>query len=90
VIPYEHEADAIRIANHSKYGLSGAVFSVSLDRAQKVARRIRTGTISVNGGLWFGPDSPFGGYKQSGLGREHGLEGFGEYLQTKTLGLPPG
>jgi aldehyde dehydrogenase (NAD+) len=90
VIPYEDEEDAIRIANHSKYGLSGAVFSASLERAQKLARRIRTGTISVNGGLWFGPDSPFGGYKQSGLGREHGLEGFEEYLQTKTLGLPPG
>ena len=90
VIPYEDDEDAIRIANHSKYGLSGAVFSASLDRAAKIARRIRTGTISVNGGLWFGPDSPFGGYKQSGLGREHGREGFEEYLQTKTLGLPPG
>jgi len=89
VIPYEDEDDAIRIANHSKYGLSGAVFSASLERAERVARRIRTGTLSVNGGLWFGPDAPFGGYKQSGLGRERGLEGFEEYLQTKTLGLPP-
>jgi aldehyde dehydrogenase (NAD+) len=88
VIPYEDEEDAIRIANHSKYGLSGAVFSASLERASKLARRIRTGTVSVNGGMWFAPDSPFGGYKQSGLGREHGLEGFEEYLQTKTLGLP--
>jgi aldehyde dehydrogenase (NAD+) len=89
VIQYEDEADAIRIANHSKYGLSGAVASGSLERAQRVARRIRTGTLSVNGGMWFGPDTPFGGYKQSGLGREHGLEGFEEYLQSKTLGLPP-
>ena len=88
VIPYEDEADAIRIANDSKYGLSGAVFSASLERAERVARRIRTGTISVNGGMWFGPDSPFGGCKQSGLGREHGREGFEEYLQIKTLGLP--
>jgi aldehyde dehydrogenase (NAD+) len=88
VTAYDDEEDAIRIANHSKYGLSGAVFSASLERAEKIARRIRTGTISVNGGLWFGPDSPFGGYKQSGLGREHGLEGFEEYLQTKTLGFP--
>ncbi len=55
-----------------------------------VARRIRTGTVSVNGGLWFGPDSPFGGYRQSGTGREHGVEGFEEYLETKTLGLPVG
>jgi len=88
VIPYQDEEDAIRIANHSRYGLSGAVFSASLDRARKVARRIRTGTLSLNGGAWFAPDSPFGGYKQSGLGREHGLEGFEEYLQTKTLGMP--
>jgi aldehyde dehydrogenase (NAD+) len=59
-----------------------------MERALKVARRIRTGTVAVNGGFWFGPDSPFGGYKQSGLGREHGLEGFEQYLETKTLGLP--
>ena len=53
-----------------------------------IAKRLRTGTVSVNGGLWFGPDSPFGGYKESGLGREHGIAGFEEYLETKTLGLP--
>jgi aldehyde dehydrogenase (NAD+) len=88
VIPYDDDDDAVRIANNSRYGLSGAVTSRSLDRAIAVAKRIRTGTVSVNGGLWFGPDSPFGGYKESGLGREHGLEGFEEYLQTKTLGLP--
>ena len=62
--------------------------AASLDRALGVARRIRTGTISVNGGQWFGPDSPFGGYKESGLGREHGVAGFEEYLETKTIGLP--
>jgi aldehyde dehydrogenase (NAD+) len=88
VIPYEDDDDAVRIANNSRYGLSGAVNGGSLDRAVSVARRIRTGTISVNGGQWFGPDSPFGGYKESGLGREHGVEGFEEYLETKTLGLP--
>jgi aldehyde dehydrogenase (NAD+) len=88
VIPYEDDDDAVRIANNSRYGLSGAVTSKSLDRAMAVARRIRTGTISVNGGLWFGPDSPFGGYKESGLGREHGVQGFEEYLETKTIGLP--
>src|SRR5690606_39116118 len=88
VIPYEDDEDAIRIANHSRYGLSGAVSSASLERAVAVARRIRTGTVAVNGGFWFGPDSPFGGYKQSGLGREHGVEGFEAYLETKTLGLP--
>ncbi len=88
VIPYDTDEDAIRIANNSKYGLSGAVNGTDLDRAYGIAKRIRTGTIAVNGGQWFGPDSPFGGYKQSGLGREHGVPGFEEYLETKTIGLP--
>jgi len=88
VIPYDDDDDAVRIANNSKYGLSGAVSGGSYERALAVARRIRTGTISVNGGQWFGPDSPFGGYKHSGLGREHGVEGFEEYLETKTIGVP--
>jgi aldehyde dehydrogenase (NAD+) len=88
VIPFEDDDDAVRIANNSRYGLSGSVSSASLDRALAVARRIRTGTVSVNGGAWFGPDSPFGGYKESGLGREHGVEGFEQYLETKTIGLP--
>jgi aldehyde dehydrogenase (NAD+) len=89
VIPYEDDDDAVRIANNSRYGLSGAVSGKDFDRAYGIAKRIRTGTISVNGGLWFGPDSPFGGYKQSGLGREHGIPGFEEYLETKTIGMPP-
>jgi aldehyde dehydrogenase (NAD+) len=88
VIPYEDEADAVRIANHSRYGLSGSVHAGSLERAMSVAKRIRTGTLSLNGGQWFGPDSPFGGYKESGIGREHGVAGFEEYLQTKTIGYP--
>jgi aldehyde dehydrogenase (NAD+) len=89
VIPYEDDDDAVRIANNSRYGLSGAVTGADFDRAYAIAKRIRTGTVSVNGGLWFGPDSPFGGYKESGLGREHGIPGFEEYLETKTIGLPP-
>jgi aldehyde dehydrogenase (NAD+) len=88
VIPFDDDDDAVRIANNSRYGLSGGVTSASLDRALGVARRIRTGTVAVNGGLWFGPDSPFGGYKESGQGREHGVAGFEEYLETKTIGLP--
>ena len=88
VIPYEDDDDAVRIANNSLYGLSGSVSSASLDRALAVARRVRTGTVSVNGGQWFGPDSPFGGYRQSGVGREHGVQGFEEYLEIKTIGLP--
>lgn len=87
VIPYDDETDAVRIANHSAYGLSGAVFSASDERAVGVARRIRSGTFSINGGSYFAPDSPFGGYKQSGVGREYGLEGLAEFLETKTFGV---
>jgi aldehyde dehydrogenase (NAD+) len=89
VIPYRDDDDAVRIANNSVYGLSGAVSSRSEERALAVARRIRTGTISVNGGMWFNVDTPFGGYKQSGLGRENGELGFEEYLETKVIGCSP-
>ncbi len=90
VLPYEDDDDAVRIANDSVYGLSGSVSSASLERALGVARRIRTGTLSVNGAQWFHPDTPFGGYKQSGLGRENGLQGFEEYLETKVIAVPAG
>jgi aldehyde dehydrogenase (NAD+) len=85
VIPYEDEADAIRIANDSSYGLSGSVFSSDEGRATNVARKIRTGSIGVNGGLWYGPDSPYGGYKDSGVGRQCGREGFEQHLETKAI-----
>jgi aldehyde dehydrogenase (NAD+) len=88
VIPFEDDDDAVRIANDSIYGLSGAVTSASEERALSVARRIRAGTLMVNGGLYNAPDVPFGGYRQSGLGRENGTEGFEEYLETKAMGLP--
>jgi aldehyde dehydrogenase (NAD+) len=88
VIPYENDDDAVRIANDSIYGLSGAVSSESESRALDVARRIRTGTLSVNGGMWFDVDTPFGGYRQSGVGRENGVMGFEEYLETKVMALP--
>jgi len=88
VIPFEDDADAVRIANASGYGLSGGVFSGSEERATAVARQIRTGTISVNGGIWYGADAPFGGYKASGLGRQNGLEGFEQYLETKAIAWP--
>jgi acyl-CoA reductase-like NAD-dependent aldehyde dehydrogenase len=84
VIAYEDDDDAVRIANNSIYGLSGGVFG-SKDRALAVARRIRTGTFSINGGMYFSPDSPFGGYKQSGIGREMGSAGLEEFLESKTL-----
>ncbi|HEV7760634.1 MAG TPA: aldehyde dehydrogenase family protein, partial [Acidimicrobiales bacterium] len=67
---------------------SGAVFSGSVERARAVAGRIRTGTVSVNGGVYYGADAPFGGYKQSGIGREMGRAGFEEYLETKTVAEP--
>jgi aldehyde dehydrogenase (NAD+) len=88
VIPFDDDDDAIRIANDSIYGLSGGVSSADRDRALRVARRIRTGTMSINGGLWYGADVPFGGYKQSGIGREMGVAGFEEYLETKAMAEP--
>jgi aldehyde dehydrogenase (NAD+) len=84
VIAYDDDDDAVRIANNSIYGLSGAVFG-SQDRALAVARRIRTGTFSINGGNYFSPDSPFGGFKQSGIGREMGKAGLEEFLEGKTF-----
>jgi aldehyde dehydrogenase (NAD+) len=87
-IPYDDDDHAVEIANGTIFGLSGAVFSRDHDRAVGVARRIRSGTISVNGGNYYGEDAPFGGYKQSGIGREMGVAGFEEYLQTKTLAAP--
>ena len=90
VIAYDDEDDAVRIANDSDYGLSGSVWSATDERALAVARRIRTGTVNVNGGNFYGADAPFGGYKQSGLGREMGREGFEEYLETKTIAIAIG
>ncbi len=87
VIPYSDDEDAVRIANDSIYGLSGAIIG-SPARALSMARRIRTGTMNINGANFFAPDSPFGGYKQSGIGREMGVAGFEEYLQLKTVAVP--
>jgi aldehyde dehydrogenase (NAD+) len=88
VIPYEDDDDAVRIANNSSYGLSGAVQTNDVERGLAVARRIRTGTIGVAGAQWFNADTPFGGYKQSGVGRENGVMGFEEYLETKIIAVP--
>jgi aldehyde dehydrogenase (NAD+) len=88
VIPYEDEDEAVRIANDNEYGLSCGVTSASEQRAVAVARRVRAGTVSVNGGVWYGADAPFGGYKASGIGRQNGLEGFEQYTETKTLSGP--
>ena len=88
VIPFEDDDDAVRIANDSIYGLSGAIASGDTARALGVAKRIRTGTFGVNGANFFAPNAPFGGFKQSGVGREMGIEGFEEYLEVKTIALP--
>ena len=86
IIGYEDDDDAVRIANDSLYGLSGGVWSADQDRAIAVARRMRTGAVDVNGGA-FNIAAPFGGYKQSGYGRENGPYGIDEFLQTKSLQL---
>ena len=85
VIAHDGDDDAIRIANDSPFGLSGSVFSGDGERAQGVADRLRVGTVNVNGGVWYSADVPFGGYKQSGVGREMGLAGFEEYLELKVI-----
>jgi acyl-CoA reductase-like NAD-dependent aldehyde dehydrogenase len=86
IIPYEDEDDAVRIANDTPYGLAGGVWSSDPERAKRVARRLRTGQVDINGGS-FNPFAPFGGYKQSGNGRELGRYGFEEFLETKSLQL---
>jgi acyl-CoA reductase-like NAD-dependent aldehyde dehydrogenase len=88
VIAFDDDDDAVRIANNSIYGLAGAVFSRDQDRALAVARRIRTGSFSINGGNYFSADSPFGGFKQSGIGREMGVAGLDEFLERKTFAIP--
>ncbi len=88
VTPYDTEDEAIEIANNTIYGLSGEVSSGDVDRALAVAKRIRTGNVSINAKSHFGINSPFGGTGQSGLGYRNGAEGYREYLSIKTIGLP--
>ncbi|MFF4521689.1 aldehyde dehydrogenase [Streptomyces bluensis] len=89
LIPYGDESEAVKIANDSEYGLSGSVWTADTERGIEVARQVRTGTYSVN---TFSLDmlGPFGGYKNSGLGREFGPEGYGEYFEHKMIHLPAG
>ena len=91
VVPFDDDDDAVRVANDNEYGLGVGVTSASEERAMAVGRRIRAGTVGINGGVWYGPDAPFGGYKASGVGRQNGIEGFEQYTETKTYagGLPP-
>jgi betaine-aldehyde dehydrogenase len=89
IIPYDSQDEAIRIANDSDYGLSGTVWTSDVDRGLDVARRVRTGTYTVNNFL-MEFSAPFGGFKSSGLGRELGPEGLSAYLEAKTINLPMG
>jgi aldehyde dehydrogenase (NAD+) len=88
LIAFDDDDDAVRIANDSRYGLAGSVNSGSLERAQAVARRIRAGMVAVNGGASYGADMPFGGYKHSGIGRQNGVAGFEQYMETKSVAWP--
>ena len=88
VIPYEDEEDAIRVANDSVYGLAGNVMSSSNDHALAVARRLRAGFIGLNGTAGYSADTPFGGYKESGVGRQNGLAGFSQYTEVKSVAYP--
>lgn len=90
VIPYDGEEDAIRIANDSAYGLAGNVMSGSLEHSLAVARRLRAGFIGVQGAAPYGADTPFGGYKASGVGRQNGVAGFDQYTEIKSVGYPAG
>lgn len=85
LIPYDNEDHAVRIANNTEFGLAGYVWSNSTERAQSLARRLRTGMLGVNGGMFTGADMPFGGRRSSGMGREWGLEGLEEFLDVQTL-----
>jgi aldehyde dehydrogenase (NAD+) len=87
-IAYEDDDDAVRIANDSIYGLSGMIASGDVERAKALARRVRTGTLGINGAIWLGADAPFGGYKQSGIGRQCGIEGLEIFTETKTVAWP--
>jgi acyl-CoA reductase-like NAD-dependent aldehyde dehydrogenase len=88
VTPFDSDEEAVAIANNTIYGLSGEVSSADVDRAFEVAKRIRTGNVTINGKSHFGIGSPFGGTKQSGLGYRNGEEGYKEYLEAKTIGMP--
>ena len=85
VSAHDGDDDAVAIANDSPYGLSGTVFGTDPARTSAVAAKLRVGTVNVNGGVWYAADAPFGGYKQSGNGREMGVAGFEEYLETKVI-----
>jgi aldehyde dehydrogenase (NAD+) len=88
VLAYDGDDAAVALANDSVFGLSSAIVGSDIERARRVASRLRAGTVAINGGQWYSPDVPFGGYKQSGMGRESGVAGFEEYLEIKSVAEP--
>ena len=86
VLRYRDDADAVAVANNSPYGLGGAVWGADIDRAVDIARKVRTGQVSINGTI--PGDAPFGGFKQSGIGREGGVMGLRNYMEPKAIGVP--
>jgi acyl-CoA reductase-like NAD-dependent aldehyde dehydrogenase len=90
VIPYDGEDDAVRIANDSPYGLAGNIMAGSPDHALALAKRLRAGFVGINGTAGYGADTPFGGYKASGVGRQNGFAGFDQYTEIKSVAYPAG
>jgi aldehyde dehydrogenase (NAD+) len=89
IVRYDGDDDeAVRVANNSRYGLSGYVQTTDPERAWRIARRLKSGTVNIGRSFYLSPDTPFGGYGISGIGREHGEDGFREYLQAKTIAYP--
>ncbi|MDN2501951.1 aldehyde dehydrogenase family protein, partial [Nocardia nova] len=88
LIPHDGDDDAVRIANDSPYGLSGGVWSADAERGLAIAKRLRTGSIAINGTYPPFPRVPFGGFKESGLGRELGPDGLHSFLEPRSIGLP--
>ena len=84
------EDEAVRVANNSRYGLSAYVQTSDPERAWRIANRLKAGTVNIGPSFYLSPDTPFGGYGISGVGREHGEDGFREYLQAKTIASPAG
>ena len=89
VLGYTDDADAVRLADDTPYGLSGSVWTADVDRGLDIARRVRSGTFGVNQPYSMDPAGPFGGVKASGLGREMGREGLDEYLEVKAISIAP-